>query len=124
MKIRIDPLDTLFSQYIRMRAIQRVHGCERCLAGKVDYKELQCAHYKGRRKKSTRWDEDNCSGLCFGCHQYFDENRDEFTEWMKERLGNRFDLLNSRARTPARYTDKNLLTLYFKQKIEELKEVE
>ena len=123
MKIRIDPLDTLFSKFIRMRAMQRVHGCEKCLAGKTDYKQLQCAHYKGRRKKSTRWDEDNCSGLCFGCHQYFEENHDEFTEWLKQRLGEEeFDLLNSRARTPARFIDKNLLMIYFKQKIAEMPE--
>lgn len=134
MKIRIDPLDTIVSEYIRKRAIVRVGGCERCNAPKYDiqkedgsifpaWKQLHCAHYHGRRKKSTRWDEDNCSGLCFGCHQYFHENYDEFTEWLKQRLGEEeFDLLNSRARTPARFIDKNLLWIYYKNKIAEVSE--
>lgn len=31
MKIRLDPLDILFSKFIRLRAMKSVHGCERCL---------------------------------------------------------------------------------------------
>ena len=121
MKIRIDPLDTLFSQYIRLRAIQRVHGCERCLTWKADYKELQCSHYHKRRKKSVRWDEQNCNGFCFGCHQYFEENRDEYIAWLQQHLGEReFDMLLGRMRVPARYLDKEAIRLYYKAKIEEV----
>jgi len=61
VRIKIDPLDALFSEYIRCRAIKEVHGCERCLAWKVDYKGLECSHFHGRAQKSTRWDEDNAA---------------------------------------------------------------
>ena len=115
MKIRIDPLDKLFSQYIRMRAIERVHGCERCGAGKVDFKELQCAHFHGRSRKAVRWDEDNGVGLCFGCHQYLDSHAMEKVEWFKTHLGEEvFDLLNARLRGKP---DKVALMLYYKEKL-------
>jgi len=62
MKIRIDPLDTLFSEYIRKRVYREGRAtCERC--GKIYYdeikengeiypawKNLQCSHFHGRRK--------------------------------------------------------------------------
>ena len=121
MKIRIDPLDQLFSKYIRLRAMAEVGGCERCLQSKIDYKGLQCSHYHKRRKKSVRWDEDNCNGFCFGCHQYFEENQDEYTAWIKQHLGEReFDMLLGRMRVSARYIDKEAIRLYYKAKIEEI----
>ncbi len=120
MKIRIDPLDTLFSKFIRLRAMELVGGCERCLAGKVDYKQLQCSHFFGRGAKSVRYDEDNCVGLCFGCHQYFHSHPLEHTEWFRNHLGGTmFDLLRGRARIKEK-VDKEAVRLYLKIKIEEM----
>ena len=111
-------LDELFSEFIRKRAMSRVHGCERCLAGKIDYKQLQCAHLTGRWRKSTRWDEDNAIGACGGCHRVLDRDHIEKEEFIKEHLGEEgYNLLKARARTPARYLDENALTLYYKEKI-------
>ena len=31
LRIRIDPLDSLVSEYVRRRAVMRVGGCEKCL---------------------------------------------------------------------------------------------
>ncbi len=131
MKIKIDPLDKLFSEFIRRRAIQRVGGCERCLTPQYDteredgtvfpaWKQLECSHFFGRAQKSVRWDEDNAAGLCFGCHQYLGSHPLEHVEWFKARLGDSFDLLNARARTPVRYLDKAGIKLYLKAKIEEI----
>jgi len=121
MKIRIDPLDTLFSEFIRKRAMKRTGGCERCLTPKTDYKQLQCAHFHGRSKKSVRWDEDNAVGLCCGCHLYLDSHPLDKVEWFKSLLGEeRFDLLNSRMRNMEK-PDKKLLTIYFNNKLEELR---
>lgn len=118
MRIKISPLDKLFSKFIRKRAMARVGGCERCLAPKVSYKELQCSHYHGRGKRSVRWDEDNAAGLCCGCHTYLGANPLEHTEWFKQLIGEQeFDLLLSRARTPARYIDKEAIRLYFEEKL-------
>ena len=83
MKIRIDKLDVLFSQLIRGRA---GGVCEYC--GKnVGYTRLQASHFVGRRKKSVRYDEDNCCALCFSCHQYLDEHPYEHTAYFTKRLG-------------------------------------
>ena len=114
-----------------MRAVQRVGGCERCLTPKYDiqkdngssypsWKQLQTAHFWGRRKISVRFDPDNAIGICGACHLHLTANPQEQVEFFKARLGDRFDLLNSRMRTPARYLDKAALTIYLNIKIQEL----
>ncbi len=114
MKIRIDSLDILFSQFIRLR--DKV--CQRCFA---QGNSIACAHFHGRSSKSVRWDEDNACALCLGCHSYLDGHPVEKVEFFQQRLGQeKFDLLGSRARTPARYIDKQAITVYLKLKIKEL----
>ena len=113
MRIKIDSLDTLFSKFIRLRAMKRVGGCERCLARKTSYKQLQCSHFFGRANKSLRWDEDNCAGLCFGCHQYLGSNPLEHREWFEKHLGTEgFEFLQGRARITYPKPDKAAIELY------------
>jgi len=116
MRIKIKPLDVLFSKYIRLRA----RGvCERC-GKEVGFKRLQTSHFHGRRKRTVRWHEDNAAALCFSCHQHFTENPLEHTEWFKKRLGEQgFELLNIQAQSIYK-VDIESTTLYLKQKIEEL----
>lgn len=122
MKIRLDKLDIILSESIRRRAIKRSGGCERCLTPKIDYKQLQCCHFHGRSNKSVRWDEDNCVGLCMGCHIYLDSHPLEKVEFFKTLLGERdFALLNSRMRITWPRPDKEALTLYYKEQIRGLK---
>ena len=132
MKVKLDSLDALFSEFIRKRAILNVGGCERCLTPKYDiqrddgtifpaWKELQCAHFHGRTKASVRFDESNAIGICGACHIYFHSHPLEHVEWFKQKLGEQaFDLLNARARTLARYLDKELIRLYLQEKIKEV----
>jgi len=113
MKIKIDKLDVLFSEFIRLRA---KNYCERC--GKYS-ERLQTAHFHGRAKKSVRWDEDNACGLCFGCHSFLDSQAMEKIEFFKQRLGQeRFDLLNARMRQVG-MPDKEAVTLYLNEKMKE-----
>ena len=79
----IDRLDALASEYVRKHAMQRVGGCERCHQGKVSWKNLQWAHYRGRNKHSVRWDESNAAGLCGGCHTHLDRNPEEKVEFFR-----------------------------------------
>jgi len=114
LKIRIDPLDQLFSLYIRTRDN---FTCQRC---GVKSKNVQCAHFIGRRNKNCRWREENCVSLCMGCHSYFHANPLIFVEWTKKRLGERaFELLLAQERIIAK-PDGNILTIYYRQKIKEL----
>ena len=121
LKIRLDPLDKLFSEFIRKRAFLFTHGCEYCGKGVISYKELQTSHFHGRRKRSVRYDPENACGLCFSCHIYLGENPYAHTEFFKKRLGSeRFELLNIRANTVGRKVDKEAMTIHLKEKLKEV----
>jgi len=116
MKIRVDKLDVLFSQYIKLR--DKV--CQVC--GRAT--SLQTAHFIGRRYRSTRYDPDNACLLCFADHQHFHENPLEFVEFFKARLGEEgFDFLRGRARSTWPKVDKKLIEVYLKEEIKKLTEI-
>ncbi len=131
--MKLNLLDELFSELIRKRAIKNTSGCERCLTQKNDltkengsifpaWKQLQCSHFWGRIRKSTRWDEDDVAGLCGACHIYFEQHPAEHTKFFKKRLGVRaFENLEIRAHMPQKL-DINALTIYLRLKIKELDE--
>ncbi len=121
LRIRIDPLDALFSTYIRLRA----DGiCERC-GQSIPIGRLQCCHYHGRANQQTRFDEDNVCACCFGCHQYFHSHPLEFTEWLRRRLGDtNFDLLTARTNLNHFKIDREAIRLYLQSKIDELQDIE
>ena len=121
----IKKLDTLFSEYIRKRAMKLCGGCQRCHNGKGSWKELQAAHFHSRRKYSTRWNEDNAVGLCGGCHIFIDSHPQEKIDFFRDLLGdNRFISLAVTAQMTSRNsaTDYKLIEIYFKQKIQEIDE--
>jgi len=131
--MKIDPLDKLFSEFIRRRAIKTAGGCERCLVQKYDiqkengdifpaWKQLQCSHYHGRGIKSVRYDPDNAAGLCGACHLYLGSQPDEHKQFFINRLGEHgYDMLLARKRQSAKYIDKSIITLYLKAEIEKFK---
>ena len=112
--IKRDKLDILVSEYIRKKS---GGYCERC--GKYyGWKRLHTCHFHGRSRRSVRYDEDNLVALDFGCHQFLDSQPLEKVEFFKVRLGeDRFDMLNSRMRQTHPKPDKELLTLYYQQRL-------
>jgi len=66
----VKKLDTIFSQYIRLKnSIDEISTCFTC--GKQDHwKKLQNGHFQSRRHYSTRWDEINCQVQCSGCNVF------------------------------------------------------
>jgi len=74
----------------------------------------------GRAKRSVRYDPDNGAGLCRACHMYFGAHPLEHVEWFKQRLGDKFDLLQARARQVYPKPDKKLIELYLKEMIRKL----
>ena len=115
MKIHIDTLDKLFSQYIKLR--DKV--CQRCGGNNG----LQTAHFYGRARHSVRYDPDNACLLCFGCHRYLDSNPIEKTEFFQKRLGEEgFAFLQVRKEMPGKDIDREAIRLYLKAKILELHE--
>jgi hypothetical protein len=114
LRIRIDPLDSLVSEYVRKKS----NGfCERC-GRYYGWQKLQACHFHSRRKISVRYDSDNIAACDFGCHNWIDGNPMEKIEFFKNKLGETaFDLLNSRARITFPKPDKKMLTIYYQQQI-------
>ena len=112
MKIKLEPLDILFSRLVRLRA----DGiCEYC--GKVG---TQTSHFHSRRKRSVRWNLDNACWLCFSCHLYLGEHPNKHYEFFKKRLGTeKFEELNIRAEQITHYSkqDKEAIKAGLKNKI-------
>lgn len=112
MKLR--KADSVFSKVIKKK---RGYKCERCGAIHDEKSRgLHLAHFHGRRKESTRFDEENVDILCYGCHSYFHQNPDEHKAWKKLKLGKKkFDLLTIRANTPQKKDDKLVIMIYKKE---------
>ena len=112
MKIKVNPLDSAFSKYVRLLADDK---CEYC--GEAS---TQVHHFHGRRKLSTRYDRDNVCSICFVCHQGFHEHPNIATDFFKKRLGSeRYEQLNIRSQMIKKMSkqDKKDLMIFYKEQI-------
>lgn len=120
MKIKIEPLDQLFSKIIRLRAkgICEIGGEWR------GYEKLMCCHNWGRRKKSVRWDLDNACAGCFYHHRQIDENAEDKISFFRKYLGNKkYQDLNKRANwTNLQKPDKKLIQLFLEKELTQYEE--
>lgn len=84
--------DKKFSVYIRTRDPK----CMRCNREATS----DCSHFWGRGHSATRYDPENCIGLCRPCHDYWEHQKNyEYKEWMLDWLGKkRYEALERRAR--------------------------
>lgn len=102
MKIKLDKADIAFSWYIRTRDQWTCQRCGRKEEPTFENKSsLQCSHYFGRARESTRFDTENCDTLCYGCHQYWGStNREDYRHFKVKQLGEKgFTLLEIRSNT-------------------------
>lgn len=96
-KTKFFPADTAFSISIRGRDKWK---CQRCLKQYAPPTgALHCSHFFSRGKWGTRFDEENCISLCYGCHRYFDgPGKSEYEAYKIRQLGQEgFDALRARA---------------------------
>ena len=113
--VKIDKADQLFSKYVRTKADWKCTKCGRHAEGRG----LHAAHFYGRRKESTRFDEMNVDALCAGCHRHFTNHYTEHKAWKLKQLGQKqYDLLMLRANTPEK-KDRKLQAMLWKQKLKE-----
>lgn len=119
MKIRIDKLDKMVSQIVRTRAKNQ---CQRCGRYK-EYAQLQTAHCWGRRKKSVRYDLENCFALCWPCHRDIDGEIPGAKEELFIRYLGRegYKKLGQRANWPQPKPDLKAIEIYLRQEIKKLK---
>jgi hypothetical protein len=111
-------LDTVFSQYIRLRyAKNEIAECVTC--GKKDhYKKLQCGHFQSRRHYSTRWDEDNVGVQCYGCNISNQGQQFLFAKY----LGlDKAEEMFLKSKQVVKFTDNDLqdMIIYYKNKLKE-----
>jgi len=123
-RVKVGTLDTIFSKCIRERAdwICEYEDCEYC--GNHSFRNnpggLHNSHYKGRRGRITRWDQDNCWSLCNKQHEHMGDNPDEHTAWVRGQLGDiRFDELVLRANGHRKYTpfDRYEMNVHYKAQL-------
>jgi len=121
-KIKLRKSDALFSKYIRRGGVCAYQVTEKCNLRKGVTDNLQASHFHGRRMESVRFDLDNVDPSCPACHKFMGEHKYFFENWKKRQLGDRFNALLVRARTPGKRDDK-LQEMIWSQKLKELEGV-
>ena len=115
--------DDLFSDIVRIRANWI---CERCHRDFKNEKEIfDCSHFVTRGNKRLRWDFENASAICRGCHKYFEKNHDDHVEFMIKKLGQeKYDALRLRKfrQWHDQKIDEKELRMGFKIELKKLKE--
>jgi len=83
---------------------------------------LHCSHFVSRKRFNTRWDKSNCKPLCYGCHSYFDQNKDLYREWLIQlnyHTEDSLDIMIQRSNQIFR-GDLNAIELWIDQELKEL----
>ena len=112
--IKLLPLDIMFSKLIRAGAD---YTCEYCGKKSVNKQGLHCSHFIGRRYRNTRWLKDNCSCVCFGCHNFFHDFPAEHRDFFIKRLGvDRVEQLSIIARSGGK-VDMELIKMELTEKL-------
>jgi hypothetical protein len=120
-KIKLDPADIVFSQWVRLNSMQ----CVRCHSTvKLNNKGLpishQASHYFGRGRENTRFEPDNVDCLCGGCHQIWGStDREAYRVFKLKQLGQkRYDSLTVQANTYCK-KDRELMKIVWREKLKE-----
>lgn len=91
--------DKIFSRYIRDRDVWCFFNCGN--------PATQNSHFWGRGNSATRYDPENCDGVCGGCHMRHESNKQGLYRDLKlKQLGKRaYDSLGKRARSIVKRSD-------------------
>jgi hypothetical protein len=107
-KTIITKLDSIFSQYIRLRySKNEIAECVTC--GKQDHwKKLQAGHFISRKHYATRYDEDNVQVQCSGCNVFRYGEQYLFSKYLGADLS---EELLMKSRKIKKFTDSELLDM-------------
>tara|TARA_R100001460_G_scaffold26850_2_gene54396 strand:- start:2793 stop:3206 length:414 start_codon:yes stop_codon:yes gene_type:complete len=113
----VKKLDTVFSQYIRLK--NSVDGYATCFTcGKKDHwKKLQNGHFQSRKHYATRWNEQNCQVQCAGCNVFRYGEQFLFAKNLDERFyAGLSDELYIKAKQIVKYTNSEIEDMILKYK--------
>lgn len=120
--MKMDPADTAFSKWIRMRDGEcvRCHSLVRYNADRLPVSH-HASHYCGRRREGTRFEPDNVDTLCHACHRWWEtEDREAYREYKVAQLGQeRFDEMTLQSRLYHK-KDRKSEELYWKLELKKL----
>jgi hypothetical protein len=106
-KTLIKKLDTIVSQYVRIRD-------KRCVICGSSAK-LTSGHLWSRIAYSTRWDaspKGNCWCNCWGCNYKHEFDPYPFQEWYRNKFGEKaYNELHRKFNTPVKYSDSDLVSM-------------
>jgi hypothetical protein len=107
-KTIITKLDSIFSQYIRLRySKNEIATCVTC--GKQDHwKKMQNGHFISRKHYATRFDEDNCQVQCAGCNVFRYGEQYLFSKYLGADLS---EELLMKSRKIQKFSDSELLDM-------------
>ena len=115
----IKELDTVFSQFIRLRyAKNEIAECVTC-GKKEHWKKLQNGHFMSRSNYSTRWNEDNCQVQCVGCNVYKAGEQYKYSLYLGNNLA---EELYIKSKQIVKFADVELIDMidYYKQQVNSL----
>lgn len=117
MRIKIDKADREFGFFIKARDHWM---CQRCGAQHEEGSSgIHCSHFWGRGKENTRFDEENCDSICFGCHNFFHAHPEEHRRWKLKQLGEKgFRDLEIRAHMIGSRSNRGVIYIYYKKQNE------
>lgn len=122
-------LDTVFSQYIRLRDCQEggQSYCRTC-PKQYQWNELQCGHFVPRNRLATRFDEQNCISQCWYCNDKRMGNGMPhiFAPLLQDLYGDEIlNELKNRSQLKVQYKSKDYeeLIFYYNSNIKELKKL-
>ena len=117
-------LDSLFSQYTRLRNADHL-GRVKCFTCGVEkhWKEQQAGHFQSRSHHSTRWDEVNVQVQCIKCNMFRQGEQYKFGMYLDQKYGEgTAEELEIRSKTIVKLnrTDYEEAIERYKQKIKKL----
>lgn len=83
----IKELDSVFSEYIRLRDSD--NGFITCVTcgSTINWKVADNCHFISRGKIGTRYNETNCHAGCRHCNRYLSGNLEKYENWLKNEYG-------------------------------------
>jgi hypothetical protein len=123
-KLNLKPLDTVFSQYIRLRDSDNEGYCTCCSSGKrVFWKDCDAGHFVSRKHLATRYHEKNVHAQSRSDNRFNEGNSAGYAIFLMSKYGpDILEFLEARSKQTVKWTqfEINNMTENYKLKVKQL----